>query len=278
MRRAFTVLELLLAVTILGMLLGLVLPAVQHARDAARRQGCLHNLRQIGLALALRHDAHGRFPAGWRTIAATPTAAGWGAHLVAYLEHPELTDVLDLRAPIDSPRLQEARRQRLPLFTCPADMHEAHFQLFEEAGTHDDLELFSDHALVELPTANYLGVFGASDPDDDDTLAGEGPFVCNREIALAEFVRGTSQVLLVGERAARRLPATWLGIHLRGEDAAGRVTGQTLLGPNRPEADECEFESRHPGGVHFAWGDGHAEWLADDIDPLIYRRLGSLGN
>jgi prepilin-type processing-associated H-X9-DG protein len=80
----------------------------------------------------------------------------------------------------------------------------------------------------------------------------------------------------VGERTARKLPSTWLGFDLRGEDAAGRVTGQAWLGPNRADADECEFDSRHPGGVNFLWGDGHVAWLIDEIDAMLYRQLASV--
>jgi prepilin-type processing-associated H-X9-DG protein len=275
--RAFTVLELLVAGAIVGLLLGLVLPALHMGREAARRSVCRDRLRQLGVALTQRHGSRGCFPAGWKTVRRTPTALGWGSQLLDYLEQGPQQALVDARVSVAAPQHGTARRTAMASFLCPSDRQEARFALFRELGSHDDDDdALSDEALLELPAANYLGVYGQSDPDADLARDGEGPFVKDREISLAAFERGASHVLLVGERTARRLPATWLGIHLDGEDAAGRVTGQALLGPNRSDADECEFDSRHPGGVNFAWGDGRVAWVADDIDSTLYRRLAQL--
>jgi prepilin-type processing-associated H-X9-DG protein len=77
----------------------------------------------------------------------------------------------------------------------------------------------------------------------------------------------------IGERTARKLPSTWIGFVLTGEDAQARVLGNAWLGPNRIDADECEFDSRHPSCVNFLWADGHFAPVADAIDAALYRDL-----
>lgn len=275
-RRAFTVLELLVCITVIGVLMGLILPAVQAARETARRMDCLQNLRQIGIALHNCHDTQGRIPAGWSSVSGTSSAIGWAARILPYLEQNQLRQLVDERAGIDSPNNAAARTATLETYMCASDVEDDHFQLFKEIGDHESHEPNSTEVIVELPAASYLGVFGSSDPDAELSVQGEGAFVRDRDLTFSRVLRGTSHVLFVGERTARKLPATWLGIDLEGEDAAGRVAGQALLGPNRDDADECEFDSRHPGGVNFLWGDGHGTWLVDEVDPLLYRTLACL--
>jgi prepilin-type processing-associated H-X9-DG protein len=270
---AFTVLELLVSIAIIGTMAGLILPAIQAARESARRIDCAHNLQQIGVSLHMRHDACGRFPAGWKSISGTCSARGWAAQLLPFLEHDALRRQLDERGPLAVAANAALRRKTLSALLCGSDIEEKQFALFRELGSHESGGQHSTETLVELPAANYVGVFGRSDPDDESAPDGEGPLRGNRELSIAEFRRGCSHTLFVGERTARKLPSTWLGFDVRGEDAAGRVTGQAWLGPNRSDADECEFDSRHPGGVNFLWGDGHVAWVVDEIDATLYRQL-----
>ena len=260
----------------MGVLAGLILPAVQAARESARRVDCMHHLRQIGVALHEFDNVHGAMPAGWQTVQGTPTALGWAARILPHLELNTLWGEVDQHAAIDSPANAAMRRSTPDIFLCSSDLEAVSFELFKEIGEHESTEELSSEVIVELPAANYLGVFGASDPDEIPDGVGEGPFTCDHELVLSEATRGTAHLLFVGERTARKLPATWFGIHLGGEDAAGRVTGQALLGPNSVNSDECEFDSRHPGGANFLWGDGHVAWIIDEIDSSVYRTLGCL--
>lgn len=275
-KAGFTVLELLIAISVIGMLAGLLLPAVQAAREAARRADCTHNLRQIGIALHLRHDAQGRFPAGWQTVPGTRSEMGWASKLLPYLEQQSVGRLVDDRSAINAPSNATACATTLSVMLCTSDVEVKRFELFKELGDHERSGQASVETLVELPAANYAGVFGSSDPDAEQARRGEGAFTANHELSIAEVRHGTSHVLFIGERTARKLPSTWLGIDLQGEDATGRVTGQAWLGPNRSDADECEFDSRHPGGVNFLWGDSHVAWVVDEIDPALYRQLASV--
>jgi len=127
---------------------------------------------------------------------------------------------------------------------------------------------------VSLPAASYIGVYGNSEPDDGyPPPQGEGTFIDSRPVRLSEITRGPTNTLMIGERTAARLPSTWLGVDRRGEDAVCRLVGNAVVGPNCADCDECEFASRHNGGVHFLFGDTHVELVSDAIDAAVYRRL-----
>ena len=90
--------------------------------------------------------------------------------------------------------------------------------------------------------------------------------------ALPAAAIGVGQTMLVSERTGRKLAVTWLGFLVNGEDAAGRVTGSASQTPNREEADECDFASRHSGFINVLWGDGRVEAVADSIDLHTYQQ------
>jgi prepilin-type processing-associated H-X9-DG protein len=142
--------------------------------------------------------------------------------------------------------------------------------MFAEIGEHGTHAQESDDVLITLPRANYVGVFGTTDPDDVPGESGNGTFRQSRGRRFAEMLRGTSHVMMVGERTTRKIPSSWLGFAVEGEDAAGRVVGYADLGPNRDDADECEFDSRHPGHSNFVWADGHVAAVQDDVDHATY--------
>ncbi|MCA9230279.1 MAG: DUF1559 domain-containing protein [Planctomycetales bacterium] len=276
-RAGFTVLELMVSISMVGTLTALLLPAVQAAREASRQAECRNNLRQLGVALHASYMVHQAFPAGWRKAGKTSTAYGWATELLDELELTDLAKSLHQNASISAPDNDTVRYTTPVVFTCPSDIGEPMFELFREEGEHESGGQTSDEVIVSLPRANYLGVFGLSDPDVDSSGPGEGVFIAERRINLANIPNGASHVLFVGERTTRRLASSWLGVDLEGEDAAGRLVGQAYMGPNQARADECEFDSRHPGGAHFLYGDGHVKLVADDIDLSVYRQAASRG-
>lgn len=274
----FTVLELLVSISIVSSMAALLLPAVQSAREASRVTQCQNNLRQLGVSLHSRYMVRESFPAGWRTTPNTSTAYGWASSVLSQLELNDLAERVSFGLAISDSSNDIVRDIVPAVFTCPSDIGEPTFALFQEEGEHEEGGLSSEQILVELPRANYLGVFGISDPDAVAGETGEGVFIKDRELKLAHIPNGTSHVLFVGERTSRKLPATWLGIDVEGEDAVGRIVGQAYLGPNRDDADECEFDSRHPGGANFLYGDGHVKLVTDDISPQVYRQAARRGD
>jgi len=274
-KQAFTVLELLVVFSTIAMLIGLLLPAVQAAKDAARRMQCINNMRQVGLALQSHHESLRVLPAGWSRDEGHETAFGWSVSILPYLEEASLFSAIDIEAGVLSPTNEQARTISPNVFLCPADFAAQTFFLHkEEHNDHQETHPSSNDS-IELPSSNYAGVFGTSDPDDVKGDTGEGAFLMDTGVRFAELRRGLSHVFLVGERTAKKLPSTWIGIALEGEDAAGRVVGNAFLGPNRNDADECEFDSRHAGCANFLWADGHVECIVDAIDTEAYRKMAT---
>jgi prepilin-type processing-associated H-X9-DG protein len=264
-----TVLELLVVMTVITLLAGLLLPAIQVAREAARNVQCENHLRQIGVAIHTYHDVHHMLPAGWHANCDGQTAFGWAPYLLPELEETNLFSLIDFRKPTSS--LVEILSITPKMFDCPSDDAEPQFDLYEELGSHGAFGQDSKHLLVTLPEANYVGVFGNTDPDITPLGIGDGPFIKDRTLRFVEIERGLGKVMFVGERTARKLPSTWLGMYVNGEDAQNRLVGWAGQGPNRSDADEGEFDSRHPGHVNFLWGDGRVQAVADDVEQRVYQ-------
>jgi len=289
-RRALTVLELLVTMSVIGVLLAVLLPAVQSARETARRAQCQNNLRQLGIALHLHHDTFQDLPAGWCEISGKPIATGWVPDLLPFLEQAELRTQVQSKwlKPVSvnvatqsafTAVLGQAESGVLAtpsVLVCPSDVAERTFQLYQEEDINSgDLDPLSEKVLMELPQANYLGLAGYSDPDEPSEYDGAGVFVHRRRYSFRDLTRGLSQVAVVSERTARKLPSTWLGFHVLGEDAPGRVLGFCNLGPNIATSDECELDSRHPGCILVLFADGHVQSVSDSVDQAIYRSMAT---
>ena len=267
-----TILELLVAVTSVTTLLSVTLPAVLSAREASRDRECQHRLGQISAALHEYHEIHGCLPAGWLTDRSGQTGYGWAAALLPEIGEDTLNAEIDWSQPVE--RVAERIRQTTPsLYFCPSDHGSDSFPLFDELGAPGANAQKSTRLLVTLPRANYMGVFGNKEPDEVPGNSGEGMFIEGGGVRYGDVKRGLGRVLLLGERTTRKLPSTWLGVVLSGEDAEGRIVGCAGLGPNRSDTDECEFDSRHDRHVNFAWVDGHVSGVEDDIDGAVYRQF-----
>jgi prepilin-type processing-associated H-X9-DG protein/prepilin-type N-terminal cleavage/methylation domain-containing protein len=282
MRRGFTVLELLVAVAIIGLLIGLLVPALLSARESARRIQCSSNLREIGLAIQNYHNSINRLPAAWSAASDGISGYGWGVAILPFLEESALGNEIQSKLPLSAYQNDVVRNTDLPIMRCPSDISDPTFELLS-----DHVSPFTAHSaggnrpagaghipLVRLPIANYLGVFGTLEADDTvPAPAGDGAIISDRKIRFSDLQRGQSHTLIVGERTTAMVPSTWLGVDFRGEDAACRLVGSALTKPNCGLCDECEYASRHSGGANFVWADGHVTLVASDIDSNEYRQL-----
>jgi prepilin-type processing-associated H-X9-DG protein len=191
--------ELLVVVAIIGVLIALLLPAVQHAREAARRVSCVNNLKQIGIAMHHYADAHGRLPPGYVLApygvvgadglpAVTPPDArggfGWATMLLPMLERDDVHGQLNFARAVASIENQTVAKQRVASYLCPSDPENA-----------DPIRRDGK----EYARANYLANFGAGDlgvsPDD-----GGGPFARNYGAKFGDVLDGLAATMCVSER------------------------------------------------------------------------------
>jgi prepilin-type N-terminal cleavage/methylation domain-containing protein len=284
--KAFTLVELLVVIAIIGVLVALLLPAVQAAREAARRTQCKNNLKQIGLAFHNFESARRAFPPGF-TSSATETNGpgsgpgwGWAAYILPYLE--ESTLPVDLKRDITDPVHDRVRVTYFPVFRCPSDPDaSATFAVRDSSG----------NALSELAFANYVGVGGTLEvtgfPD-----TGTGVLFRNHQVRIKDITDGTSHTIMVSERASRQSPqTTWVGavknsvvppINPNFDNEGPPVLVLTNTGtiedkrvPNSYFDHVEDSNSEHPQGVHLMFCDGSVQAINNDIDPTVWVALGT---
>ncbi len=298
-RRGFTLIELLVVIAIIGVLIALLLPAVQKVREAASRAQCLNNLRQLGIAAHRYHGARKRFPIGARlsvNVAGIPTRGTtlW-VEMLPDFEQDNLYkkwDYNDNRNNVAGGR-NATQAQVLEILVCPSDP--------------------LPQPVAELTAANALtppwawGFYGMSSyggsagkrsvhtggPPNFPRMTRDGIFFIDSSVRLADISDGTSNTLLFGERFHRdreydlQHNIVWPGSasmaqwgrwgYVANAGAVGNVTLHSAAPINYqvpPGGDfstvenrACAFGSGHPGGANFAFADGSVRFLSDST-PL----------
>ncbi len=285
--RGFTLIELLVVISIIGVLIALLLPAVQAAREAARRAQCTNNLKQMGIALQNYHDSLGAFPPGYvsgfdRNGADTGPGWGWAAMILPQMEQGNLFNSINFSLPIEEPANGTVRLVGIQAFLCPSDTVKPIW-----TATQHDLMGKPVAPICDVSPSNYIGMYGTTEPGVD----GVGIFSRNSKIAIRDITDGTSQTIIVGERSHHLCEATWVGAVTNAslfpspgspappvvDNASGMVLGHSgdRNGPGAPTSYVNQFSSRHPGGVNFLFVDGHVQFLKTTMNYSTYNALST---
>lgn len=296
---AFTLVELLVVLAIISVLLGLLLPAVQKVRAAAARIQCENNLKQIGLALHQYDDTNRGLPPGYRSLlphrdGATDTDPGWGwsAFLLPFLEESNLHRQLLFAQRVES---SPDIATMVKLYLCPSEP--------ASLGPFAVTDAFDSVRATAAP-CSYAACCGG---DASDTFAanGEGVFYRNSRTRLTDITDGTSQTILIGERAWSNTQGIWAGainggITRRGpfnrnpgastSPAATLVLAHCHLLNTTTDTDGGldDFSSYHTGGANILFADGSVHFISsipsDNLDgsysaaSLALQALGTRAN
>lgn len=289
-RRAMTLIELLVVIAIIGVLLGLLLPAVQSAREAARRMACSNNLMQLGLAAHHHHDTYGLLPPAWVAAPATVPQGNivQGGHgtipfLLPFLEQRPLADLYRWDKRAQGPENQPVVMTQLKVVQCPSAEPNRWVTIVEDPRNYryGGKGACGDYAgILEIDTR--LADLGLVDRVDNNN----GVLTVGFLARLADIRDGSSQTILMAECAGR--PALWRagrradgvaegGVWASGMGMFGQGStpdGTAKLGPCAINCtNDREVYSFHPGGANAVFADGSVQFLNATLDIRIFARL-----
>jgi prepilin-type N-terminal cleavage/methylation domain-containing protein/prepilin-type processing-associated H-X9-DG protein len=252
----FSLVELLVVITIIGILISLLLPAVQAAREAARRTSCSSNLRQIAIGLHNYHAALGRFPPG--CFLTNSKQIAWSVFLLPYIEQENVHAQFHFDQSYRATQNSEATHQIIPVYLCPSTSQLATGRV-GSVTTGNKLSAYDGMACTD-----YGGMHGWADVNN---LEGTGVMIYdiyNRSISLADIHDGASNTIAVAEDTGR-------GWKHNGEWANGQnIYDQT--GPINITQNN-EMWSDHSGGVYAAFCDGSAHFLSELTSVDVVKSL-----
>jgi len=260
----FTLVELLVVIAIIGILVALLLPAVQAAREAARRSQCTNNMKQLGLALHNYHDVFKRFPSGYIRRSGDNDGWGWAAFSLPFLEQQNIYDKLGIGQGAKLPDAPTADTKTvIDAFICPSD---ASGTINEDRGGH--------------AKSNYQGLYGNSNTPDPNTGVGNGLFYVNSDLGFSSITDGTSSTFALGEiswdgktTGCVRGGGVWVGYWADGKYGGVYFIGNSTANYRINGTEKHAFSSRHPGGVNFALADASVRFVSQTINGTTFANL-----
>jgi len=298
-RRGFTLVELLVSIAIIGVLIALLLPAVQAAREAARRMACTNNLKQLGLAVHHYHDTHSRFPPAFVNNGPYGTSGfsfthGWAAFVLPFVEQESLYKLYRWDFPVYTMENQPVVSRHLKIFQCPSTAEQDRymtfgpFAAFGTKGACGDytIALGVDAQLAQRGWVDQVGDYrGALTHVPTTALT---PTLIATPTSFADIMDGASNTVLFAEVAGR--PRRWLdgrsgqdqaleggpwnhfkgGIVLQGKTADGTANlGTCPLNCT----NNGEVYSFHTSGANVVFADGHVGFLRESMNIRVLAGL-----
>ena len=250
-KSGFTLVELLVVISIVALLLFLLFPAVQNAREASRRSVCANHLRQIGIGLNAYEGLHGKYPIGCTQRRRFGSTVGiqlaWTVFLLPFIEEKEISNQIDPRLAYDAPENRPAAEKVIPVFLCPSTA---------TMGTGRTRERTGDG----LGATDYGGIFGSQVTSPPMN----GVMIFDRAVGTDEISDGTTRTIIVAEDTGR-------GAATDGQWA----NGENIFDQGKHINDHAHNEmwSDHPSGVQSLYADGSVHFLSDQIDPNVLSAL-----
>jgi prepilin-type N-terminal cleavage/methylation domain-containing protein/prepilin-type processing-associated H-X9-DG protein len=289
-RPAFTLVELLVVIAIIGVLVALLLPAVQAAREAARRSQCSNNLKQLGLALENYESALGSFPpgrmgcdgdgsfqcSGFNSKPGDIGISGFVA-LLPFIEQQGLYNAIDWTVPpwsasdtnwVNNGQNIQLLNARPKFLVCPSDNSQP-FRANMVAGK-------------QAATGSYAMVAGTMGPPNgsDVKMKNTGMFLYRTGLRRADMTDGTSAQMMIGETIENHTSASSNVWTVGGRFSTLRTTKNPLnqkpgTGAFLNGTENGAFGSKHPAGAQFLFGDGHVSFIPNTINFTDYQRLSN---
>ncbi|MEM6688896.1 MAG: DUF1559 domain-containing protein [Planctomycetota bacterium] len=288
-RRGMTLIELLVGISIIGILMSLLLPAVQTARESARLTQCQNRLRQVGLALQNYHSAYKTFPAGSRKSG--PNGFWWGMMppLLPFMEQSQRYQNIDFKfgscgEMLKSLQINNANDPAsLPIQTllCPSDPQSGRQTL---TGPNSTIPLSGDVGMVS--PMNFFGMAGRVDFDTTNAFSGcsgirdgDGVFFTDSNIRVRDITDGLANTLWLGERGIPR-DLGWGWPMCGGDECEHYITSTAGLYPGNYVEDEYynhlqHYWSWHKGGVNVGMADGSTRHMHYSINFELYQELST---
>ncbi|QDT66515.1 DUF1559 domain-containing protein [Calycomorphotria hydatis] len=305
-RRGFTLVELLVVIAVVSTLIAILLPAIQQAREAARRSECKNNLKQLGLALHNYHDNFGRFPPGhandtWQRWQGSGNHGGWLSRLLPFIDEVNLYNSLhphnvDLSVTPDG---RPAYEIVLPQLICPSDNHNGVWT-GSQSYPADQLRAISNYSAsmgsqhnTPIGCATHLNYFGTG-PDsrnDDPTQSLDRLSGVIGHVAVSAAIRditdGTSNTIVFGEvrpACSNHVRRGWLAANSLYTGTGVAINFNTCEGEQGSGlgchahagqwATSQGFKSIHSGGCQFTLCDGSVRFISENINMVTYQQLG----
>lgn len=292
-RRGFTLIELLVVMTIIGVLVALILPAVQQAREAARRMQCKSNVKQLLLAMHNYEEVHRVFPLSYARgpapYGSSEIGVSWMQMILPMIDQGNLYSALRFGQPLAHPANTLVAQTAVPLYLCPSDSNDGRMDFRSNVPG-----LWGVNNYKACSGSNWAwGAFSpvvstagrnANNPDGLDH--GNG-LICrgggNRPTTtrMADVTDGTAHTFAVGEAVPLWSRHTWW-YWFNATTGTCAIPLNFKMQPDRQVSGEGDwaqnysFLSRHTGGGHFGMVDGSARFVSENIDLFLYRRLGTI--